>query len=132
MAKQVRIPSPVESMRYTEKIPKGTSAREAMGFAGKAPELINGRLAMLGFTHAVGFEIATGHTAGQLFWDHPVKITLWAALFSYATLAPILKNVRDEAFGPFTPEAEKLNGRAAMVGWALLTMLEGSTGRAFF
>ncbi|PSC74905.1 LOW PSII ACCUMULATION chloroplastic [Micractinium conductrix] len=88
---------------------------EVMAFNGTGPELINGRLAMLGFMAALGAE---------LFLQKPV-LSLWGAsfgtvfkiqlLFIAASLVPLFRGyANDEAFGPFTPEAEKLNGRAAM------------------
>ena len=48
------------------------------------------------------------------------------------TLVPALKGVRDEAFGPLSPEAELQNGRAAMLGFAMMLLMEVGTGRAFF
>ena len=37
-------------------------------------------------------------------------IVFSALLFVGASLIPIFKGVKNEAFGPFTPDAEKLNG----------------------
>lgn len=46
---------------------------------------------------------------------------------------PILRNVKDdEAFGPFTPEAELKNGRIAMVAMAVILVLESGTCKVFF
>ena len=53
-------------------------------------------------------------------------------MISYATIVPLTKNATDEALGPFTPEAEMINGRAAMIGLAFLLLSEGVTGRVFF
>jgi hypothetical protein len=33
-----------------------------------------------------------------------------------ASLVPMTRGAKAEAFGPFTPNAELINGRAAMVG----------------
>jgi len=128
----VRIPTPEESQRFVPPPPDAPTLREAMAFAGGAPELINCRLAMLGFTHGAVAEAATGKTLGALFWSHPGTVLLWVALVAVGTLVPVLGGVRDEAFGPLSPEAERLNGRAACVGFAALALLEWSTGRAFF
>lgn len=77
---------------------------------------INGRLAMLGFVAAFGAEVFTGKTALQQVSGHGGAIFLTFLLFSLASLAPIVRGVRnDEAFGPLTPSVELLNGRAAMV-----------------
>jgi hypothetical protein len=37
-----------------------------------------------------------------------------------------------KAFGPFAPDAELINGRAAMLGLAVMLLLEGAGGTAFF
>lgn len=38
----------------------------------------------------------------------------------------------EEAFGPLTPERELFNGRAAMVGFAALLLVEAFRGTALF
>ena len=47
-------------------------------------------------------------------------------------MIPILKNVKDENFGFMTVRAEKVNGRAAMLAWAVLLALEHQAGGACF
>jgi hypothetical protein len=37
-----------------------------------------------------------------------------------------------KAFGPFAPDAEILNGRWAMAAIAIIILLEGTSGAAFF
>jgi hypothetical protein len=37
-----------------------------------------------------------------------------------------------KAIGPFAPDAELYNGRAAMMGLAVIILLEGTSGAAFF
>jgi hypothetical protein len=84
-----------------------------MAFAGPAPELINGRLAMLGFVAALGAELSSGETVAQQFSSGGAGIIIgWAAmLFIAGSLAPILKGVKNnEAFGPLSPAAEMFNG----------------------
>jgi hypothetical protein len=49
-----------------------------------------------------------------------------------ATFAPMLKSAGEKSNGPFTPSAELLNGRAAMIGFASLLITEGISGKAFF
>jgi hypothetical protein len=102
-----------------------------------APELINGRLAMLGLVAAAGAELATGKTVVEMFKCEPVLIGAAVALFSWASLVPLL--LRGEAakkeyaaWGPFTASAEMLNGRAAMIGIASLLAIEGVRHTAFF
>eukprot|EP00873_Tetraselmis_striata_P035450 jgi/Tetstr1/455714/TSEL_042521.t1 len=74
-----------------------------MAFSGPAPEVINGRLAMLGFAAALGAELSTGQTGKK-----------------------------ETTFGPFTPGAEMLNGRAAMIGFASLLAYEAFKGSPLF
>jgi hypothetical protein len=52
--------------------------------------------------------------------------------FAYASLVPILKGAKREAFGIFTPRAEVTNARAAMLGFGLLLILESKSGVPFF
>ncbi len=42
------------------------------------------------------------------------------------------KDKQPAEFGPFTPVAEIINGRAAMIGIALLILFEGAGPYAFF
>ncbi len=87
---------------------------DLMAFAGPAPELINGRLAMLGFVAALGAELSSGETVLQQVAQEPTGVLLTFIVFAAASFVPMLNNVKDEALGPFTAAAEKLNGRAAM------------------
>lgn len=127
-------------------MPERTSAGEcgqaqrtpASGSAGlpsaptQAPELINGRLAMLGFVAAVGAEIASHENILQQFRSRPVPILLTVAAFSLATLIPIVRGTDYKPFGFFTPGAEIWNGRVAALGLALMILIEACYGTAIF
>lgn len=105
---------------------------DAMKFNGPAPERINGRLAMLGITFGVWEEIKSGH---GIIWQahHPNPwITVLFLAITWASLVPIRRGVVDEDFAFFTVKAEKLNGRAAMVGFASLLALEAVFRVALF
>ena len=88
----------------------------------RAIETINGRVAMLGFVDAISAEQATHAT---LIEQLPAAFGS-VALITLASLAPKLRAnpiaPRDgitedaEAFFVFRSDAERLNGRAAMVG----------------
>lgn len=109
----------------------GETFYEATGFTETA-EVINGRLAMLGFMAYIG-AVFTGDFLTQLA-EHPLFVTLLVATVSGASLVPIVKpegympaSVKeplDKALGAlpveavFTPVSERINGRAAMVGVA--------------
>ena len=83
---------------------------------------------------AVSYEEAL---TGRLAYDQLIHCTIGAAMalaigVVYSSLAPILKGVKQEAFGPFSPKAEVTNGRAAMLGFAVLVWLELNAGAPFF
>jgi hypothetical protein len=100
------------------------SAPAGSNFIASGPELMNGRLAMLGFVAAAGAEIATGETVGQQFADAPVAVLMTVALFVAASLKVFTTNTVSDPVGPFTKEKELLNGRAAMIGMACLLGFE--------
>jgi hypothetical protein len=64
---------------------------DVMGFAGAAPEIINGRLAQLGFLAAVGAELATGKPTWAQFSSASGPVFVTAAVFIVASLIPIFK-----------------------------------------
>lgn len=99
------------------------SFTEVMGFDG-APEIINGRLAMLGFVAAMAAELSTGESVAKQVSEQPVLIAITFCLFIAASLVPAFRRAKD-SLGPFTPAAELINGRAAMMGFAALLLIEG-------
>ena len=102
----------------------------------RAIETINGRVAMLGFVDAISAEQATHAT---LIEQLPAAFGS-VALITLASLAPKLRAnpiaPRDgitedaEAFFVFRSDAERLNGRAAMVGITAWALIEAVTGTA--
>lgn len=102
-----------------------------MAFAGPAPEIVNGRLAMLGFVAAMAAEIRTDETVVKQWAQEPTLILLTFILFAAGSLVPIVSG-KKESLGPFTPEAEMINGRAAMIGFASLLVAELVRGTALF
>ena len=122
---------------------EGLDFFKLMGFGGPAPEVINGRAAMLGFLAAVGAELATqdsifkqlgeGGLGGMLFVFAAVTAASFAPIFNgQDAQKSFLKNSQPEEFGPFNAQAEMLNGRAAMMGLLFLLAAEASQGKAFF
>eukprot|EP00798_Chlamydomonas_sp_ICE-L_P025049 gene25049-biopygen19499 len=112
------------------------TAPEPLGTVGglmkSAPEIINGRLAMLGFVAALGAELSSGQSVLRQIGDEPTLISLTFLLFIVASLVPINESKKPEAFGPFTPNAELINGRAAMIGFASMLAFEVFNGAAMF
>ncbi|PNH08088.1 Carotene biosynthesis-related protein CBR, chloroplastic [Tetrabaena socialis] len=120
-------PSPAEPRRDYS-----VSFFDALKFNGPAPELINGRLAMLGLVWGGWAEAHGAGTLAQQATEAPFVVAAMPLVWMYASLTPILKGAKMEPFGPFTPRAEMTNGRAAMLGIAVLLFLEDKAGVPFF
>lgn len=105
---------------------------EAMGVFGPAPERINCRLAMLMFFPMALREMETSEAIVQQFLNPNYGHIALCCLMIWASMIPILKNVKDEDFGFMSVRAEKVNGRAAMLAWAVLLALEHQAGGACF
>eukprot|EP00894_Picocystis_sp_ML_P004621 jgi/Pico_ML_1/55138/g135.t1 len=105
-----------------------------MSFSGPVPELANGRLAMLGFSSAILLEKITGEKVFKLVQDLPLTIAFLGVTFIVATFIPLLKKETPEkkATGIFQANAEMWNGRAAMIGFALLLVIEANSKGPFF
>mmetsp|Transcript_34355 Transcript_34355/g.97317 ORF Transcript_34355/g.97317 Transcript_34355/m.97317 type:complete len:175 (-) Transcript_34355:96-620(-) len=131
--KKVEVPEIEAAAPKTAPAPAGVNVYDAMSFSGAGPEIINGRLSMLGFVAALGAELASGETVGKQFSEIPGLMIFLVALFTTATLVPFVKNGTDRpTFGPFTANAELINGRAAMIGFAALLIAEAVRGSALF
>lgn len=87
---------------------------------------------MLGFVAAAGAEFSSHETVARQFSDAPAAIVAVAVLFTAASLVPILRGTKREAFGPLTPESELWNGRVAMLGLAFMIVLELNTSKPIF
>ncbi|KAI8105299.1 hypothetical protein M9435_000466 [Picochlorum sp. BPE23] len=105
---------------------------EAMGVFGPAPERINCRLAMLMFFPMALREMETSESIVEQFLNPNYGYIAFCSLMIWASMIPILKNVKDEDFGFMSVRAEKVNGRAAMLAWAVLLALEHQAGGACF
>lgn len=79
--------------------PAVPNVTDALKFNGPAPELINGRLAMLGFVAGALEETHSGLTFAQQAAQLPLSELLLLALWVYASLVPILKGAKLESFG---------------------------------
>ncbi|CAI7839003.1 unnamed protein product [Closterium sp. NIES-53] len=116
-------PSPSSSSPGRTWDPLEASFEGIMAFDGPGPELINGRLAMLGFVAGMSREVVGGVSLQQQLADPGemgiAALLLAAVLVSLASLPPLLKGVRPEdcSFLFFSWEAEQLNGRVAMLAF---------------
>lgn len=100
-----------------------------MAFSGPAPEIVNGRLAMLGIVAAAASEVSTGKAVAEQFSTAPSAVIATGAVLIAASIVPLLKSAEEGmAIGPFTPKAELANARAAMIGFAALLVLEYARG----
>jgi hypothetical protein len=107
---------------------------DALKFNGPAPEKINGRVAMVTLLAAAHREAATGEAAlAQLAAPDDWVLGALCLVVSYASMQPVLAGAIEEDLGWLSARAERVNGRAAMLGWAALLALEaGSGGLPFF
>jgi len=117
--------------RYAYEADATTRALQLWGFGGALPELVNCRIGMLAFLGIAYVEATSGASlAAQLAqpahpW--PEAIALGVTLMS---LPPLLRGVspRQAQLGPFSAGAELLNGRAALLGLALVSVQEFAHG----
>jgi len=72
---------------------------DALRFNGPAPELINSRLAMVGFLYAASNEAQTGQLVLQQLQDSPLFPTVLSLIIIWASLIPITKGAKRESFG---------------------------------
>jgi hypothetical protein len=87
---------------------------------------------MIGILAGSYDESKTGHMFVYQAMHAPVTTYLWLVLWVVASMIPLLKGARLEPFGIFTPRAEVANGRAAMIGFAVILALEYKTGVPFW
>lgn len=78
---------------------------------GALPEVLNCRLAMLGFFWAVIAENVTGKNLFEQVKLQPTLIATVVALITIASAVPFYKGVRRSGNPIFTPDAEIWNGR---------------------
>ena len=104
-----------------------------MAFSGKAPELVNGRLAMMGFVAAAAAELATGEPVSNQWSMQPAGIIIFFLVIISASLIPLFRGETPKvSSGPWTPRSEVYTGRIAMLGFSGLLIYEQLNGHAFF
>jgi len=116
------------SAQYAYQPTKGDVFMKTMAFQGSAPEVINGRLAMLAVVALLGEEFVNGDSlalqTSQLY--EYLFVALLAGLVTSASVVPLTKGVEvsHANLGIFKAGAEKLNGRLAMLAFAYFSYRE--------
>lgn len=96
-------------------------------------EIVNGRLAMLGFFAALGAELSSDETVVKQLTEEPTGIAAAFMLVIAGSFVTIMQRKDGNmSLGPFNAGAELLNGRAAMIGFAALLVIEAVKGSALF
>lgn len=70
-----------------------------MKFRGGAPELINGRCAMIAIPAVIGYEMVQKEQFLQLIADHKLLFGAVIGLIAIASLIPIARGSKTEALG---------------------------------
>ena len=113
-----------------------TSFMNTMAFGGWAPETINGRVAQIAFVAGLGAELSTGESFTSQFSQHVGSIVFASGLITLASFMPNMQNAEDykanpetlKPGAPWTIDAERANGRGAMVGLVSMLLLEKVIG----
>ena len=109
----------------------------AMSFGGWAAETINGRVAQIAFVAGLGAELSTGESFTAQFAHHVPSIVFASGLITLASFMPNMQNTDEYKANPttfknierpFTVEAERTNGRGAMVGLVAMFIVEKLIG----
>jgi hypothetical protein len=113
-ARTLKQPPPTPSDTFRHSAPY-TTIRSLMQFDGPAPELINGRAAMLGFAAALIQELHTGKGVLAQLEASPRSVVVAFTLILVGSLFPLGQNVTPEkrAHGIFQAKAELWGGRLA-------------------
>ncbi|XP_059066609.1 early light-induced protein 1, chloroplastic-like [Cryptomeria japonica] len=119
--------SPTEGVSSSSSTKMSTKFGDLFALSGPAPEIINGRAAMLVFVSAIAVEVASGRdllsqlNSGGLSW-----FALIAGLMTVGTLVPLFNGISRESESQqiFSSTAEMWNGRFAMLGLLALAFTE--------
>ncbi len=79
-----------------------------MKFNGPAPEVINCRLAMIGFLYAASNEASSGKLVLEQIQESPWFPLALSAIFIWASLVPITKGAKRESFGVHLPHCNNV------------------------
>jgi len=104
---------------------------EMMRFKGALPEILNSRLAMLGFVLAVLGERVQHKDLFEQVASQPNIIAAVIALITVASAIPFYRGVRRSGNPIFTADAELWNGRLAMMAMVLAVVNTAVRGHIF-
>lgn len=129
-------PAPAEEVVEAPKPDKITAFKNTMAFGGWAPETINGRVAQIAFVAGLGAELSTGESFTAQFSEHVGAIVFASGLITLASFMPNMQNTDEykanpetlKPSAPWTIDAERANGRGAMVGLVSMLILEKVIG----
>lgn len=114
----------VENVQESPKQNVFQKAFDDLKFNSWAPELINGRCAMLGYTAGYGYEAVTHESLSNQALDLWPAFVLVSLLVTTATLTYGKPSNDDVSINGLTPSAELFNGRAAMIGFVSTLIYE--------
>ena len=125
---------PVAAQPFSPHTRGWTPVPDAMAVFGPAPELVNARLAMVAFAAAAAAELQGGGSVLAQAQAAPTGVAALGAVLTLASLVPICAgmNGKRQGPGPFTSDAELVNGRLAMVAFATQLALELQFGNTLF
>ena len=104
----------------------------ACRFAGAIPEVANSRLSMLGVFAALFAEVRTGQNVFEQWNQATFPIIATFILFTVATAVPVFRGQPRKGNAVFSSDAELVNGRLAMVGFAGIVLSSFYFGHALW
>lgn len=87
---------------------------------------------MLGFTAGLAAELNTGKTIFEQAAASPLLVAATFGLITLASIVPLLGSTEIKENAIFTQTKELINGRAAMLGFALMVGYELITHQPIF
>ena len=130
------MPAEAQAVAAPAPVSKFEAFKNTMSFGAWAPETINGRVAQIAFVAGLGAELSTGESFTSQFAAHTGAIAFASGLITLASFMPSMQNAdgykADPATlkpgKPWTIDAEKANGRGAMIGLVSMLVLEKVIG----
>eukprot|EP01025_Chloroclados_australasicus_P024548 TRINITY_DN24604_c0_g1_i3.p2 TRINITY_DN24604_c0_g1~~TRINITY_DN24604_c0_g1_i3.p2 ORF type:complete len:257 (-),score=20.62 TRINITY_DN24604_c0_g1_i3:370-1074(-) len=130
---------------YKERLAKYVETeifQQSVGFK-QLPEIINGRIAMVGFLTGVLAEIFGAGSMIYQFGKFPTPVLIFTILIPIGSITPIYKGIEGDYMdslkdqysvppGIFTEDNERLHARLAMIGVGVIFLVEMLSNNALF